>query len=69
MCPMKTGETSPEVPKLAQAQDDMSLTCPFCGRGTLQLVGERPHPLYGTLGVTETVLRCHAADCHKVTVM
>jgi hypothetical protein len=50
-------------------QEDRSLECPFCKRGTLQLVEERPHPLYGALGVTEIMLRCDAAYCDRMMVI
>jgi hypothetical protein len=50
-------------------QKGKPLRCPSCGRGSLQLVGERPHPLYGVLGMTEIILWCDAPDCGKVVVV
>jgi hypothetical protein len=66
---MKIGETWFDVAKLTHKHVDGSLSCPFCTRGTLQMVEERPHSLYGTLGVMEIVLRCDAADCDRLVVV
>jgi hypothetical protein len=65
---MRIGETSLDATKLTRKEDG-SFNCPLCRRGTLHLVEERPHPLYGVLGVTEIVLWCDAADCGQVTVV
>ena len=40
-------------------------TCPHCGGETLRLVDERPHPLYGVLGVMDRTWECISATCGK----
>lgn len=42
--------------------------CPRCGNGRLDLIEERPHAIYGALGVTWKTLKCDAVDCGAVTV-
>jgi hypothetical protein len=37
--------------------------CQRCGRGKLDLIDERPHPILGIAGVTCRTLRCDAVDC------
>ena len=39
--------------------------CPHCGAQTLWLIGERPHPLYGALGVTDRTWECVSLSCGK----
>jgi hypothetical protein len=42
--------------------------CLCCGRRDLKLVDERPHPIYGVLGVTCRTFRCDAVDCGALTL-
>ena len=56
------------LPDPQVGQEDGSAVCPLCRRGRLRLVSEKPHPIYGTLGVTECTLRCDAPDCGKVVI-
>jgi hypothetical protein len=63
--PMQLKETSPD---LQDGQEDGSAVCPLCRHGRLRLVAEKPHPIYGTLGVTECTLRCDDPDCGKVVI-
>jgi len=39
--------------------------CPHCGAETLRLVAERPHPLYGVLGVMDRTWECVSLSCGK----
>jgi len=55
-------------PSLRDGQEDGSAVYPLCRHGTLRLISEKPHPIYGTLGVTECTLRCDGPDCGKVVV-
>jgi hypothetical protein len=48
-------------------QDDRP-TCAFCGKGKLLLIGERPDPNFGALGVVEQTLRCDSAECGRLTI-
>ena len=43
-------------------------TCAFCGQGKLVLIGERPDPNFGVLGVVEQTLKCNSTDCGKLTI-
>ena len=43
-------------------------TCPWCGRGKIDLVEEKPDPIFGALGVASRTLRCDAVDCGRLTV-
>jgi hypothetical protein len=42
--------------------------CEKCGRGALEFVDERPHPLLGIAGKTLVTLRCNAPDCGACVV-
>lgn len=42
--------------------------CSICGKGRLDVIGERPDPNYGILGVVEQTLRCDQAACRHITV-
>jgi hypothetical protein len=55
-----------------QAADTLSLDgrrpiCQTCGRGKLDLIYERSHPILGIAGVICRTLRCNAADCGALT--
>jgi hypothetical protein len=41
--------------------------CQFCERGKLDLIDERPDPIFGALGMTCQTLRCDAPECGKLT--
>jgi len=43
-------------------------TCAACGKGRLVLVGERPDPNYGILGVVEQTFKCNDAGCGRLTI-
>jgi hypothetical protein len=47
--------------------DDPDRKCAYCKNGTLELVEEWPHPLFGVLGVTSQKLKCDAAECGRFT--
>jgi len=55
-------------PDLQHDQEDGSAVCPLCRRGRQRLVSEKPHPIYGTLGVTECTLQCDEPDCGKLVI-
>ena len=42
-------------------------TCQRCERGKLDLIDERPDPIFGALGMTCQTLRCDAPECGKLT--
>ena len=42
--------------------------CQRCGRSNLDLVDERPHPIYGALGVICRTYRCDSVDCGALTL-
>ncbi|WP_147154430.1 hypothetical protein [Reyranella soli] len=42
--------------------------CWRCGNRDLTLVYERPHPQFGSLGMTQRWLRCTDAACAKLTI-
>jgi hypothetical protein len=41
--------------------------CPSCGRGRLDLIYERSHPILGVAGVICRTLKCNAVDCGALT--
>jgi hypothetical protein len=42
--------------------------CDRCGIGTLILIEERPHPLFGILGMTLQTLQCDQPGCANCVV-
>jgi len=42
--------------------------CQCCGRGKLDLIEERAHPIFGALGMTCRTLKCDAADCGALVI-
>jgi hypothetical protein len=44
-------------------EDRERRTCDRCGIGILTLVDERPHPLFGILGMTLQTLQCDQPTC------
>ena len=47
---------------------DERLTCHWCGVGHLDLIEERPHPLFGILGVLQQTYICDHPGCAKLTL-
>lgn len=43
--------------------------CSWCRKGKLDLIEERPDPIFGVLGMTLQTLKCDAADCGKLTIV
>jgi hypothetical protein len=41
--------------------------CHSCGRGKLDLIYERSHPILGVAGVICRTLKCNATDCGALT--
>ena len=50
------------------AHHDNRPICAACGKGRLNLIGERPDPNYGILGVVEQTLQCDDAGCGRITI-
>jgi hypothetical protein len=48
-------------------QEDPLPPCCGCGWASLYLHEERPHPIFGALGVVERTLKC--ARCDKLTTI
>jgi hypothetical protein len=44
-------------------------TCECCGQGKLDLIEERPDPLFGVLGMTCQTLKCDSRECGKLTIV
>ena len=42
--------------------------CVKCGRGGLEFVDERPHPMLGIAGKTLVTFRCNAPNCGACVV-
>jgi hypothetical protein len=42
-------------------------TCQRCERGKLDLIDERPDPIFGALGMTCQTLKCDAPECGELT--
>jgi hypothetical protein len=53
-----TPEDDPERPR-----------CDCCGIGRLQVIDERPHPIFGILGMTLQTLQCDQPTCAKCIVV
>jgi hypothetical protein len=43
--------------------------CSWCGRGKLDLIDERPDPIFGVLGMRLSTLKCVAPECGKLTII
>jgi hypothetical protein len=48
--------------------DDRS-TCECCGQGKLDLIDERPDPIFAVLGMTCQTLKCDFLECGKLTII
>jgi hypothetical protein len=44
-------------------------TCECCGQGKLDLIDERPDPIFGMLGMTCQTLKCDFLGCGKLTIV
>jgi hypothetical protein len=51
-----------------QAYDDRP-TCECCGQGKLDLIDERPDPIFAVLGMTCQTLKCDFLECGKLTII
>ena len=45
------------------------LVCRVCNVGKLEFIEERPHPLFGILGMTLQTLKCTCSDCAQLTLI
>ena len=45
---------------------DQRQPCEFCGQGKLDLIDERPDPIFGALGMTCQTLKCDFIGCGKL---
>lgn len=56
-----------EVDRLTRTQQPPATVpmepCPYCGQRTFRVIEIRPHPVLGSVGVNERLLRCDA--CQK----
>jgi hypothetical protein len=43
--------------------------CEYCGQGKLELIDERPDPIFGVLGMTCRTLKCDFLECGKLTIV
>jgi hypothetical protein len=48
---------------------DERRTCEHCGKGKLDLVDERPDPIFGLLGMTISTFKCSAPECGTFTII
>ncbi len=44
-------------------------TCECCGQGKLDLIDERPDPVFAVLGMTCQMLKCDFLECGKLTII
>jgi hypothetical protein len=44
-------------------------TCECCGQGKLDLIDERPDPIFAVLGMTCQTLKCDFLECGKLTII
>jgi hypothetical protein len=61
------GEVHAVAAKLSP-HDDRS-TCECCGQGKLDLIDERPDPIFGVLGMTYQTLKGDFVECGKLIVV
>jgi len=55
--------------KLLPNDDRPTLTCECCGQGKLELIEERPDPIFGVLGMRLQTLKCDFLECGKLTIV
>lgn len=56
-----------EVTLAEPSSDDDRPNCAWCGEGKLDVIDERPHPLFGILGMTLQTLKCDCPTCAKLS--
>lgn len=56
------------VERTSAPRDDRP-TCGWCKRGRLDLIEEKPDPIFGALGMTVSTLKCDAPECGKLTIL
>jgi hypothetical protein len=54
---MESAQATPPV------GDDERPVCERCGSGRLIVIDERPHPLFGILGMIQRTLQCDRTEC------
>jgi hypothetical protein len=62
------GYTPPYAQGPPSPHDDRP-TCECCGQGKLELIDERPDPIFGVLGMTLQTLKCDFLKCGKLTIV
>ena len=63
------GELHAAAAKLSPNDDRTTSTCECCGQGKLELIDERPDPLFGVLGMTLQTLKCDFLECGRLTIV
>jgi hypothetical protein len=63
------GELHAAAAKLSPHDDRPNSTCECCGQGKLELVDERPDPIFGVLGITLQTLKCDFLECGKLITL
>jgi hypothetical protein len=58
----------PAVAAKLSPHDDRP-TCECCCQGKLDLIDERPDPIFGALGMTYQTLKCDFLECGKLTIV
>jgi hypothetical protein len=61
------GELHAVAAKLSPYEDRP--TCECCGQGRLELIDERPDPIFGVLGMSCQTLKCDFLGCGKLTIV
>ena len=61
------GELHAARAKLSRLDDRP--TCQCCGQGKLDLIDERPDPIFGALGMSCQTLKCDFLECGKLTIV
>ena len=61
------GELHAPAARVAPCDDPP--TCQCCGQGKLELIDERPDPIFGVLGMTCQTLKCDFLECGKLTII
>jgi hypothetical protein len=61
------GELQAVAAKLSPYDDRP--TCECCGQGKLELIDERPDPIFAVLGMTRQTLKCDFLECGKLTII
>jgi hypothetical protein len=61
------GELQAVAAKLSPYDDRP--TCECCGQGKLDLIDERPDPIFAVLGMARQTLKCDFLECGKLTII